>query len=88
MGCRRNTAARLNHLAAVTVSSEVTGGEVALRGSLDSENWFVISTPETLNDTDASTTVPITATAAVQFVRAAVATAIVGGTVSVLVVSA
>jgi hypothetical protein len=88
MGCRWNTAARLNHLAAVTVSSGVTGGEVALRGSLASENWFVISTPETLNDTDASTTVPITVTAAVQFVGAAVATAIVGGTVSVLVVSA
>jgi hypothetical protein len=71
-----NPAARVNHLAAITVSEGVTGGEVALQGSLASVNWFVIGTPETLTSADASTTVPITAVAPVQFVRASVVTAI------------
>jgi hypothetical protein len=81
-------AARSNHCAAVTVSEGTTAGEVALDGSLDDLNWFLLGEPLTLASADAGTTIPITAVAAVQFVRASVITEIVGGTVTVAVVSA
>ena len=80
-------AARANHTAAVTVSAGVTGGEVALMGSLDNLNWFLLNS-ETFTSADAGTTVPIMDTVAVQYIRASVTTAIVGGSVSVMVVSA
>jgi hypothetical protein len=83
-----NTAARSNHLAAVSVSPGVTGGEIALDGSLDGVNFFLIGEPLTLASADADSTVPIIVQGtAVQFIRASILTAVVGGSVSVMVVS-
>jgi hypothetical protein len=51
-------------------------------------NFFLIGEPLTLASADADSTVPIIVQGtAVQFIRASILTAVVGGSVSVMVVS-
>ena len=74
-------AVRQNAVMTVTTSSGVSAGDVQLEGSLDGVNFFNLGSA--VSTTSASTTTQVTATAAlVRYVRAAVTTAITGGTIS------
>jgi hypothetical protein len=75
---------RTNAVMAVTISAGVSAGSVQLQGSLDNQNWFSLGSA--VSTTTASTTTAVTVTNALaRFVRANVATAITGGTVTVSV---
>jgi hypothetical protein len=64
----------------VTASGSVTAGSVQMQGSLDGTDWFSLGSPVT---TSASATTQVVASNAfTRFVRASIATAITGGTVS------
>lgn len=66
----------------VTSGAGVSAGSVQLQGSLDGTNWYNLgSAVSTTTASTVFTPVIVTATAA-RFVRANVATAITGGTVS------
>jgi hypothetical protein len=68
----------------VTSSAGVSAGSVQMQGSLDNVNWFNLGTA--VSTTTASTVFPpATATGAFRYVRANVATAITGGTISAAV---
>jgi hypothetical protein len=72
---------RANAVATVTTSTGVSAGSVVLEGSLDGVNYVTLGSAVTTSA--ASTTSTVVATNAfVRFVRARVATAITGGTVS------
>jgi hypothetical protein len=77
--------ARAYHAMVVTTSAGVTGGVVQLQGSLDGTNWFNLPGTSSVTTSAASTTTAATATCAARFIRAAVTTAITGGTVSAVV---
>lgn len=75
---------RPNAILVVTSSAGVSAGAVQLEGSLDQTNWFNIGSAVTTSA--ASTTTVVSSTSAfARFVRAAVTTAITGGTVSATV---
>ena len=77
-------AVRSSAVIAVTTSAGVSAGDVQLEGSLDGTNWYSLGSA-------VSTSAASTTTAAVvtdqlfRYVRAAVTTAITGGTVTVSV---
>lgn len=74
-------ACRANAVCTVTTSSGVTAGSVVLEGSLDGTNYVTLGSAVTTSA--ASTTYTVAATNVfMRFVRARVATAITGGTVS------
>ena len=74
-------AVRANAVMVVTSSAGVSAGSVALQGSLDNVNWFSLGSAVTTSA--ASTTTPVVVTGAyARYVRANVATAITGGTVT------
>ena len=81
-----NGAARSNHCLVVESSAGVTAGAVQLEGSLDNVNWYDLGAAVS---TDAASTVfpPVFVTGATRYLRAAITTAITGGTVSASVVS-
>lgn len=69
---------------AVTTSAGVTAGDVQLQGSLDGANWFNLGSA--VSTTTASTTTQtVVSNAMARYFRAAVTTAITGGTVTVSV---
>jgi hypothetical protein len=76
---------RGNVIMIVTSSAGVSAGSVQLQGSLDNANWVNIGTA--VSTTTASTTFPpvIATSQFVRYVRANIATAITGGTVTVSV---
>jgi hypothetical protein len=77
-------AVRANAVMAVTTSAGVSAGSVQMMGSLDNVNWFNVGSA--VSTTTASTTTAVTAASCfVRFVRANIATAITGGTVTVSV---
>jgi hypothetical protein len=72
---------RANAVITVTTSAGVTAGAVALQGSLDGVNF--VNLGSAISTTAASTTYTAVATNVfMRYVRAAVTTAITGGTVS------
>jgi hypothetical protein len=72
---------RANAVISVTTSAGVTAGAVQLQGSLDGVNYFNLGSA--ISTTTASTTTAVLVqNAFARFVRAAVVTAITGGTVS------
>ena len=72
---------RQNAVITVTTSAGVTAGSVVLGGSLDGTNYVGLGSA--ISTTSASTTYALVATNAfVRYVRARVATAITGGTIS------
>jgi hypothetical protein len=65
----------------VTTSAGVTAGDVQLEGSLDGTHWFNLGSA--LSTTAASTTTQtVVSSAYARYVRAAITTAITGGTVT------
>jgi hypothetical protein len=77
-------AIRMNAVMSVTTSAGVSAGSVQLQGSLDNVNWYSLGSA--VSTTAASTTTQVTVTSALsRYVRANVATAITGGTVTVSV---
>lgn len=76
---------RPNAVMVVNSSAGVSAGAVQLQGSLDGTNWFSLGSA--VSTTTASTVfAPVVETGAyVRYVRAAVTTAITGGTVSATV---
>jgi hypothetical protein len=72
---------RQNAVITVTTSAGVTAGSVTLQGSLDGVNYVNIGTA--ISTTTASTTsTSVASNVFMRYVRAAVITAITGGTVS------
>jgi hypothetical protein len=74
---------RQNAVMVVTASAGTTAGSVQLQGSLDNTNWYSLGSA--VSTTTAATTQVTVTTAFSRYVRANVATAISGGTVTVLV---
>ena len=72
-----------NHLVAIVGSAGISAGAVKLEGSLDDVNWFQLIAPVTA--TASSTVTGTIANTPCRYVRGNVSTAIVGGTVTVLV---
>lgn len=68
----------------VTTSAGVTAGAVQLQGSLDGTNWFSLGSAQSTT-TASATTQTVVSSAYACYVRAAVTTAITGGTVTVSV---
>ena len=65
----------------VTTSSGVSAGAVTLQGSLDATNWFNLGSA--ISTTTASTTTQtVVSSAYARYFRAAITTAITGGTVT------
>jgi hypothetical protein len=75
---------RANAVISITTSAGVTGGVVALQGSLDGVNFYTLGSPTTTS-TASTTTAVLVQNAYARFVRAAITTAIVSGTVTVSV---
>ena len=74
-------AVRANAVMSVTTSAGVTAGSVQLQGSLDGTNFFNVGSA--VSTTTANTTTAVVATnAMVRYARAAIVTAITGGSVS------
>jgi hypothetical protein len=69
---------RANAVISITTSAGVTGGVVALQGSLDNANWYALGSPTTTS-TASTTTAVLVQNAYARFVRAAITTAIAGG---------
>jgi hypothetical protein len=63
----------------VTTSASTSAGSIQLQGSLDSINWFSLGSPVTTS-AGSTTTQVIVSSAYARYVRANVATAVVGGT--------
>jgi hypothetical protein len=63
-----------------TASTGTTAGAVQLEGSLDRVNWFNLGSA--VSTTAAGTTQTVVSSAYVRYVRAAITTAITGGTVT------
>ncbi len=75
---------RQNALMSVTTSAGVSAGSVQMQGSYDGSSWFSLGSA--VSTTAASTTTQVVvSTGFTRFVRANVATAITGGTVTVWV---
>jgi hypothetical protein len=69
----------------VTSSAGVSAGSVQLQGSLDGTNWYSLGSAVTTS-TASTTFAPVVVTGAfTRYVRANIATAITGGTVTVTV---
>jgi len=66
---------------AVTTSAGVTAGAVQLEGSLDGSHWFNLGSAQSTT-TASTTTQTVVSSAAARYVRAAITTAITGGTVT------
>lgn len=77
-------AVRTTAVMVVTTSAGVSAGSVQLQGSLDNVNWYSLGSAVTTSAASTTTSVIVTGTAT-RFVRANVATAITGGTVSATV---
>ena len=77
---------RQAHSLIATAAGAPTAGSVALQGSHDGVNWATIATTAAIAATGVFVTYPA-APAAMRYVRAAIATAITGGTVGVTVAS-
>jgi hypothetical protein len=75
---------RANAALAVTTSAGTTGGVVALQGSLDGTNFYALGSPVTTS-TASTTTAVLVQNAYARYIRAAITTAIAGGTVTVSV---
>jgi hypothetical protein len=75
---------RANAVISITTNGATTGGVVALQGSLDGVNFYALGSPVTTS-TGNTTTAVLVQNAYARYVRAAITTAIVGGTVSVSV---
>jgi hypothetical protein len=74
--------ARPNATLVVTTSSGVSAGVVQLQGSMDGQNWFNVPS-SSITTSAASTTSQVTSTSAYgRFFRAAITTAVVGGTIN------
>jgi hypothetical protein len=80
-------ACRSNHTMVVSSSAGVSAGSVQLEGSLDGLSWFNMGAA--VSTITASTTFApvVVSNQPVRFLRARVATAITGGTISALVAS-
>ena len=78
-----------NHTMVVVSGAGVSGGVVALQGSLDNQSWFNLPGTATVTTSTANTIfAPVVITdCPVQFIRAAITTIITGGTISATVAS-
>jgi hypothetical protein len=91
-----NTGVRNNHSMVVIVSAGFSTGVVTLQGSQDNVNWFTLviasntgTSPAVAPPLTASNSFIYTATLTpVRYLRAAITTVIVGGTISAYVASA
>lgn len=75
---------RSSAVIAVTTSSGVSAGDVQLEGSLDGANWYALGSAVSTS-TASSTSATVVTDSLFRYVRAAVTTAITGGTVTVSV---
>jgi hypothetical protein len=81
-------AARLNHAMWIVPTAGVTAGAVQLQGSLDNVNFVNLGEPVTVTGPFSGLTQPSPILGQpLQYLRAVIATAIVGGSVTVLVAS-
>lgn len=76
---------RANHSLIVVTSAGVTGGVVQLQGSHDGQNYANLGAGITTNA--ASSVFQLAAQAAMRYLRAAISTAIIGGTVNATIAS-
>jgi hypothetical protein len=81
-------ACRSNHCLVVVAGSGVSAGAIGLQGSLDGINFFDFPSASITTDTASTTSYISVANSPAQYLRAAVTTAITGGTISALVASA
>jgi hypothetical protein len=75
---------RENALMSVTTSSGVSAGSVQMQGSFDGANYFALGSAVTTSAASTTTQV-VVSSGFTRFVRANIATAITGGTVTVSV---